>query len=178
MFGHTFKVLTEASNHYIDWSRTGELVTSETHRYNQHELTVRGAMAAFVAASAMIGAYLNNSEKTGRGTLTVALACGTLGLAVAHLPVVYRLFKKRYDVSVECKEIAARINAKLASPQMSQQSREDIEQKIKCILSLSLSNDEHANASLTWGKRKALLVQLEQQLDDHEFDCKHGFSCP
>lgn len=38
MFGHPYKLLTEASNHYIDWSRTGELVTSQTHHYTTKEL--------------------------------------------------------------------------------------------------------------------------------------------
>src|SRR3990167_9986806 len=133
MFGHTYKVLTEASNHYVDWSRTGELVTSETHHYNQRELLVRGAMAAVVAAHAILGAYLNNPEKTGCGDLTIALASGVLGLAVAHVPVIYGLIKKRYDMSVDCDEIAARINKKLDEYQVSQQNRGYIKQDIQSI---------------------------------------------
>lgn len=170
MFGHTYKVLTEASNHYIDWSRTGELVTSETHHYNQRELLIRGAMAAFVTASVVLSAYLNNPEKTGCGDLTVALVSGVLGLAIAHIPIVYPLFKKRQNISMDCEEIIARINETLATHPISQQKRDDIADDIQAIMSLSLSNDEHANASLTWGTRKSMLMQLEKQIDEHEYD--------
>ncbi len=175
MFGHTFKVLTEASNHYVDFSRAGELVASKTHRYNQSEILTRGAMGVFAIAAAIVGGYLNNSEKTGRSDLTIAAACGILGLAIAHIPIIYPLIKKRFDMSVDCDEIAARIHAKLDACHASQELRDDVDQQIQAILCKSLSNDEHANASLTWGTRKSMLTQLEQQIDD---GLTHGFSCP
>ena len=174
MFGHTYKTLTEASNHYIDWSRTAELLTSETHHYNQHELLVRGTMAAVVAASGLLGAYLNNPDNTNCSTLTVAIASSVLGLAIAHIPVIYTLVSKRYSMSTDCDELAARIDNTLEKmSDLSQETREQVNAVKMFMMTLSLSNDEHANASLTWGTRKKLLTQLAEQVETNTFDAAY-----
>lgn len=55
--------MTEKSKHYLDWSRTGELLFSGNHRYSSEELLVRGFIVFPIAASAYLGATRNNEKE-------------------------------------------------------------------------------------------------------------------
>lgn len=79
MFGFFSKNLTEYSNHYLDWSRIGELVSSGVHRYSTNEMIARGKIIASTAISGFLAAYLNDKEKTNCSDFTAGIVAGILG---------------------------------------------------------------------------------------------------
>jgi hypothetical protein len=168
MFGHLYKKMTEACNHYLDWSRFGELLMSASHRYSKKELTIRGGIIAFTAASGFIGAYLNNEEKTQCGNMTMAIASAFMGFVFSHGVAISPLINKRIKISQECERIALEIKQTL--PQQYLENKANVQMVIKAILDLSLSTNKHANASLTWGTRERLLRELQSYIKTTSFD--------
>ena|SRR3990167_6849624 len=168
MFGHMHKPLTEYSNHYVDWSRVGELLGSGAHRYSHDELLVRGGIIAFTAASAMLGAYLNDETKTGYGGLAIVVASGLLGFFVSHAVAIYPLVSKRMAMRQECDNIEASIHRKIdeMSASLSSDDRQLIQAVIDRIKTFSLTTDQRGNASQTWGTRKRLLGNFAECLDE------------
>jgi hypothetical protein len=172
MFRLFSKNLTEYTHHYIDWSRIGNLVASGNHRYSAHELLVRGSVIACVATSAYVAAHFNNAEKTGCSTLVAAIAGGALGFVASHAVVIYPLVKKRCEMSKECKQLVAEIEGKMHS--LSSLEQETIDAVVAKIQVMSLSDDVHAKASQTWGKRKTLLSMVSEKLNAYHTTDWHG----
>lgn len=172
MFGHVYKRLTEVSYHYIDWSRFGELLASANHRYSRRELAERGSIAGFTILTGFLGAYFNEPERSKRADLTIGLVSAFLGFVVSHAIVISPLIKKRYDMNQACHHHTDTIRARLEThqPPLSPETRATIEQLIRLISTLSLSNNKHGNASQTWGARKDLFERLSQQLCDQPID--------
>ncbi len=156
MFGHYAKTMTESSGHYLDWSRTGELLLSAAHRYSCDELLVRGFIVASIAISAYLGAAQNNEEKTHCSSLTMSFAAGLTGFVVSHAIVLIPLVKKRYEMSMECQRIADEI--KKTTSQLLY--AKEVAALVDHISRLSLSDEQHGNASMTWGTRRRCLLQL------------------
>jgi hypothetical protein len=170
MFGLFAKKLTEYSNHYLDWSRIGELLKSGTHRYSKEELKVRGSIIAFTAVSAFLGAYFNDKEKTRCANLTVALAAGLLGFTVSHTVALYPLIKKRLEMKQDCLRLMKEIEIKMKnSTSLSQAERHSIQAVLEGIITLSLSDTQHSKASQTWGRRKHLLTKVSEHLDRESY---------
>lgn len=172
MFGFFAKALTEKSNHYIDWSRIGELIQSGNHRYSKDELLARGSIIICTAVSTYLGSSLNNSEKTKCSNVQMAIAFGLLGFILSHAIVIYPLYRKRVELSHECKLLASEIHNKLEQNvvHMSEACKTKIKEKIHEILTLSLSTDNHGNASQTWGRRKRLLSEINEKLTPEKFN--------
>ena len=180
MFGHVYKWLTEASNHYVDWSRVGELLASSTHRYSRDELKVRGGIAACAVASGLVGAYLNDEEKTHYADLTLAMASGLLGFVVSHVVVIYPLIKKRIDMRNTCVALVEKIGRQVEDLDVDVRElcRASVNEVIQSIDTLSLSNDKRANASLTWGARKTLFRRLSDKLAEEDYDARFWQQSP
>lgn len=171
MFRSISKNLTEYCNHYVDWSRIGELLHSGKHRYSKSELLVRGAIIASTAISAFLGAYLNDEEKTGYSDGSATLAAGIAGFVLSHTVVIVPILKKRYDMSSDCKKFANEITLKMENhPKLSSASRQAINSLVTHISKISLSDEKHGKASQTWGKRKKILSLLNEKLDDINLD--------
>jgi hypothetical protein len=169
MFGKYQKRLTEVSNHYIDWSRIGELAASGTHRYSRDEIIVRAKIFAYTAAAGLLGAYLNNDEKTGCSKLIMGLIGGLFGFIGSHaFLAIIPLIQKRQAMRHECEELEAAIKTKMdnMNPPLGYMTKQTIDAVIESIKTLSLSNEHRGNASLTWGRRKNLLNNLLCCLDE------------
>lgn len=85
------------------------------------------------------------------------------GFVVSHLIVILPLIQKRRAMEKQCDEIISRITTET--------NVFDIKTAKKIIdlcnyikNDFSLSDDKHGRASQTWGKRVALLSQLEKKL--------------
>ncbi len=158
--------LTSLSNNYIDWSRTADLFRSRNHNYSTEQVVVRSAMILTTAASAFLGAYKNDEEKTHYSNTTMAIAAGTVGLALSHIFVVAPLIYKRYKMSADCKELVNEINNKARElPDITIHSLHIL---IDRILNFTLADEKRSNASLTWGRRKSLLNNLNTELGNKD----------
>lgn len=172
MFGLFSKKATEYSNHYIDWSRIGELFQSRNHRYSNGEILLRGCMIALTAVSAYLGAYMNNEEKTHCSTTMVSIAAGALGFSVIHAAVILPLIKKRYEMNKECEKLVNEIEFKIAKSDVLTLKYDAIHSVIQSVLELSLTDQAHGRASQTWGRRKNLLSKISAALDDHQMNAE------
>ncbi|OAI49586.1 hypothetical protein AYO45_02200 [Gammaproteobacteria bacterium SCGC AG-212-F23] len=171
MFGHYFQRLTHLTRHYIDWSRIGNLLKSGKHRYSTDEIITRGAIISFTAISAVLGNYFNNSKKTGYSDTSATLICGTIGFLLSHSYVIIPLIKKRCKVSAECNRIKYEISLNITSLKDNPLSP-FIKSTVLKIMSLSMSDKEHARASETWGRRLTLLTRVNESflLQQSEFE--------
>ncbi len=174
MFRLFTKKLTEYSNHYIDWSRAAELVLSGDHHYSKDEIIVRGKIIVLTAVSAYVGASLNESNKTHCSNVSMAMISAVLGFIFWHAIIaVYPLYYKRRELKKDCDRLIQEINKKLDDNLMhiSQASKDNIKQIIlKEIMKLSLSDQNHGNASKTWGRRQSLLFELNDRLSPEYFN--------
>ncbi len=166
MFGLFEKKLTENSNHFLDWSRIGELFGSGTHRYSLKELTARAFVIGCTATFSYLSASLNDEKKTGCSYLTMLIAGGVVGFVFSHLIVISPLILKRYNMSQECSQMVDEIrslfnNAVLKNSENRKQLINDV---IEHILKISLSDEKHARASETWGNRIKLLSRVKLSL--------------
>lgn len=169
MFGFFAKVATEYSNHFIDWSRVAELIYENNHHYTREQLIVRGAIIGITAVSAFLGAYMNDEEQSNHSSLTIGLAAGTLGFALSHTVIaVLPLMKKRLQIRQECENIINDIELKIKTTETLQPYHDAIHNVVKTIMAISLSDEHHARASQTWGRRKHLLQQLSFVLEDNQ----------
>jgi hypothetical protein len=170
MWGFFSQRLTEFSNHYVDWSRIGELLKSGTHRYSKEELIVRGEIIAFTAASAFLGDHLNNPEKTGCTDLTISIAAGVIGFVVSHTVAISYLMSKRHEMSKECARLVTEIKVKMQEmqPPLSQLDYRSLNELIIDIQEVSLSDKSHSRASQTWGYRKNLLAEVSNSFHQNE----------
>lgn len=173
MFGFFTKKLTEYSNHYIDWSRAAELIQAGNHRYSIDELKARGSILALTAVSAYLGAEVNDPEKTNCSATTMAIILGVFGAVLSHHIIAVRpLYRKRFEISKDCKRLSDEIICKLENNavKMSSACKASIEKELHRIENLSLSNEKHGNASQTWGRRKRLLSELNEKLTPEKFN--------
>lgn len=159
--GRLAKKLTEASNHYVDWSRVGELLHSN-HRYSSEELLTRFCIIAATALSAYAGAKLNDEDKTNLSDVTMATIGALAGFVISHGVVILPLIAKRKAMEHECAKLVMAITDDGIAKQLDESSAAKLKQIIDAILKLSLSTDRRGNASATWGKRKRLLENLSE----------------
>lgn len=164
MLGFFSKKLTEYSNHYLDWSRVGELIHSGVHRYSTDEIKARAKIIAATAISGFLGAYFNDSEKTHCSDLSAVLVAGILGFTLSHYFALKPLIAKRRKMSQECDLLIRDI---LQSTKDSA-SKILLETVVDHIMKLSLSDDKHGRASQTWGKRLQLLTKLKLKLTEDQ----------
>lgn len=149
--------LTQASDNLIDWSRTAEFLREGGH-YNRHQLAVRGGMLLTTLLAAWCGHHFNQENQTHCSDMTATLMAGTVGLALAHLPVVVPLFQKRYQARAACRQLIAEIEKNTGSqPESTEQ--------IRRILETDCATEHHAKASQTWGLRKGQLEAMRDQKD-------------
>lgn len=160
MFGHYARDMTEASKHYLDWSRTGELLLSASHHYSRDEILTRGFIVASIAVCAYFGATQNNEEKTHCSSLTMSIIAALFGFVVSHAIVLIPLVKKRLEMERECQQLVDEIK----QVSFNKPFAGKVSALAEHILKLSLSTEQHGNASLTWGTRKRLLACVNHRL--------------
>lgn len=170
MFGRLTKELTEYSNHYIDWSRVGELVGSGRHRYSRDELLVRAGIILSTVISGFLGVYFNDEENTHCSSLTMGIISSLAGFTISHAIVLYPLVSKRWAMSRECDDLVDQVEEKLNDDEYDENSKNRVCAIISTIRQHSLSTDEHGNASLTWGWRKRLLNNLLEYITQNGSD--------
>ena len=171
MFGFFSKKLTEYSKHYLDWSRIGELLKSGKHRYNKDELLIRGAIVATSAAAGFLAVSFNDVEKTKCSDLTVGLAAILLSFTLSHAIVIYPLVKKRYKMQQDCANLIDEIRSKTSNrvPPITENENKVLQSLIEKISNLSLSDEQQARASQTWGMRKRLLGMINETVNENNF---------
>ncbi len=164
MFGRLHQPMSSFFNYYLDFSRVGELVAANRHRYSNQEIAVRGGIVAATVASGLLGAYLNNPEKSGWGDFTLAAASALLGFVVSHTVVIVPLIQKRMKRASECEKIINEIRETMDHAGFSPSKKADVNQHIQVIMNTTLSDDRHSHASQTWGNRQRLLRELQASL--------------
>jgi hypothetical protein len=172
MFRFYAKKLTESSNHYLDWSRIGELVQAGNHRYSKDEVITRGGIIAFTAVAAFLGYLLNDSEKTNCSDVQMSVALGVSGFILSHAVVIYPLVQKRLELSKDCALLSNEIIQKLEKNvvNMSSECKAKVQEELLRIKNLSLSNEDHGKASQTWGRRRRLLSEINEKLLPEKFN--------
>lgn len=159
--------LTNLSNNYLDWSRTGDLFFSGVHRYNISQIAQRAAVIITIATSAYLGAALNDPEETKHSDMAMTIAGGMFGLVLSHVFVVAPLVHKRYVQNQACKKLVDDIYHSIQDNPESI-SLEIVKDVIEVILNSNLQNDKHSNASRTWGLRKDLLSTFNTLLTNKD----------
>lgn len=163
MFGRHGKTLTEASRHYLDWSRTAELLLSATHRYSADEIIARG----FILICTVVPAYLASKRSEQRSaSIALSLAAGFTGFSISHMLVLIPLIKKRRAMKLECDALIENIKKQ---PNFIKADAK-LTEVVQAIMSHSLSDDKHGRASQTWGERRGLLTNLLAELTQSRFD--------
>ncbi|STX52792.1 Uncharacterised protein [Legionella busanensis] len=164
--------LTEWSNFYIDWSRVGELLRQGTHRYTRQELIQRGIILISIGAGGYTGYNYNNQNSSLMSGLYSMSGC-FVGFVVSHLVVIAPLIYKRYQLSQECadkQKIILDSLQELKSHSPNQEIANNliglIATHVQTIMTMNLSTESRANASLTWGRRRSLLTNLATKLND------------
>lgn len=166
MFSFFSRKLTDLSNHYVDWTRVGELLASGRHRYSAYEIAVRGAVVAATAVSGFLGAHYNDEEKTHCSTTTAAIASAVLGFIVSHTIVIVPLIMKRYQMSQSCAKLVIAIQEKLSI-------LNDMDTDTCKLISDTVANicvKSEIKASATWGMRKRLLNAVLVSISGNEAD--------
>lgn len=153
--------LSDLSGGLIDWSNSANLLRSGIHHYTNEQSIVRGAMALTIAAFGLLAVHHNDPNKSNHSNLVMGIAGATFGLVVSHIYVVAPLFYKRYKASKECGQLLQSIRAKAKEAGISDDT---INAKIGKITGLSLADKSGSHVSQTWGRKLALLSELDASL--------------
>ncbi len=169
----TANTLTAQSQYYLDWSRVGGLIASGQHRYTWQQLAQRGLVVAAMAYGAYEGYHYAGEEESGFTSSLYSMAGCFVGFVVSHIAVIVPLIYKRHQMSQHCHAAEKTILSLLNELQEIGQNSEHISaltQQIALIvdatMSLNLSDDKQARASQTWGRRKALMDNIVEKLDN------------
>jgi hypothetical protein len=157
-----FKKLTHSSDHLIDWTRTGELLTSDKHKYSKEEIMIRGSIVLATAFSALLG-YYAHKNKNSRTKMTASVAYGLCAFIITHGIAIIPVVHKRYELREECENLKKQIRHKANELAILSES---IEKLLGFISEVNLENGYRANASQTWGHRKVLLQNLYSRLEE------------
>lgn len=177
-FGKYSKKMTESSEHYLDWSRVGSLLQSKNYRYSNNDLLVRAGVIAGVMSGGIIGYRQSNSHSYVNHSLWAMAGC-FVGFVVSHSIVIAPLIHKRYVMSHDCKLLQEKIVHELSEHEKTFEADnkeefncifENIKLLMNGIMGQSLSNELHGNASLTWGRRRKQLINLEKALKESILD--------
>lgn len=169
------KKITEASGHYIDWTRVGELLASGNHHYTWEQLMTR----AGIIMATLAGGYVFHHQQplhTFGFSASANMATGALtGFFVSHLLVIAPLVHKRIILSRECQSLQKIILQELEkmgdsnlSKEQSKQLIDVISAHIDYVMHYSLSTETRGNASQTWGYRKRLMVVMKEQVQENK----------
>ena len=148
--------LNVKSNYLIDWNRPGSLFFGN-HRYSSQELLERG----FVIAMTATGGFLkwNNSNNGG----FTPLACGAaLGFLISHSITMSPLIYKRLEAQWACDTLQDKINLKLIA------KKEDVRLLVSNTVATVLQQTHSTSPSAVWGRRKRLLTNLLEWLNDSQ----------
>lgn len=161
-----FGKLNELSNHYIDWERAGNLLAQGGHHYSYQELVDRAILLAGTASAAFLAYHLNDESQTGLSSLAATMIGGTLGLAVAHIPVVYPLIQKRRAAHQACIGVENEINDILDSNSASDELRTKILSDVKTAMNSSTHSESGKKLPgfRVWGARLRLLTEIREEL--------------
>jgi len=167
---NTANTLTKLSDYYIDWSRVGELFASNKHRYTWDQLIQRGMILASSAYGAYAG-YNRADNGFGLSSSLYSMAGCFIGFAVSHLLIIAPLIYKRHQMNQACMASQHEILASIQTLSKLDPGNREITNLIVNIINLvdstnniSLSDENHANASQTWGRRKNLMEKINCRL--------------
>jgi len=172
--------LTEKSDHLVDWSRVAELATTK-HRYSRDEILIRACIVGFTAASAYAGWYLNRQrdpEKRMSGT-SASILSSVIGFTVSHAVAIWPLIKKRIQARKDALTLSAKLIFNIETQEFDDLNcRQKLRGLVADIMQLSLSDEKHSNASMTWGRRINLLKSLHAYLELGEIDESYYLQTP
>ncbi len=171
MPGFFAKKLSDYSNHYIDWTKVTELTSTGRYKCSKEELIFKGGLIVFTAATFVAGAYIADEDSSVYNKTKSSLMAGFVGFLVSHIIVKWPIIQKRYFQQKECARLSALIFANIEMRALDDPScRQKLRNLTLNILQLSLSDNQHARASQTWGRRRALLTSLLSYLNQEGID--------
>ena len=166
--------LTKKSSYLLDWSRVGELVASGGHKYTQRELAQR----AFILGVITYGGYVGSRYGQANGFFKkgfYSLAGCFVGFVVSHAVVIVPLVIKRQQIKAACDELQTQSLEIIKRVEISYQNHSKIvdlvvkmKNTIQSMMTLNLSDEEHARASQTLGSRLRLMEGVVARLTADE----------
>lgn len=166
----TANTLTTLSDYYIDWSRVVELFASNKHHYTWDQLIQRGVILASSAYGAYAG-YNRADSEFGLSSSLYSMAGCFIGFTISHLVIIAPLIYKRHQMDKVCLVSHQETLNSIKMLSELAPGNKKITQLIVYIINLvdstnniSLSNEKHANALQTWGKRKGLMEKINCRL--------------
>lgn len=169
--GEWAKKLTELSNHYLDWSRVGNLLQAR-HRYSLSELAARGTILASTMAGGALAVKMDDSDELWWHSI-YGMGGALAGFAISHTIVILPLIVKRFQLAQICKEqqqqLALNLKFIIYHFNISQEDKTVLVKQIKefaqTIMDESLSDDKQARATQTWGRRALLMKKINLRLE-------------
>ena|SRR3990167_7664761 len=161
--------LTSWSEHYIDWSRVGELLNSGHHHYSIKELAERGLIIASMGYGTYYGYHYSEDLDASFKPYLYSMAGCFIGFVISHTAVIAPLILKRTQMSAQCFELQTQMFHHLQSLKVIDNDKinlliEKISTLIASTITLNLSDDKHARASQTWGRRLSLMRHIAEKL--------------
>lgn len=143
--------LNNKSNYLINWNRPGALLFGN-HRYTPRELLERGFVITMTAA----GGFLN------RGSLTSFSGGAALGFLLAHSITMSPLIYKRLEAMWACDSLKDQIHLRLLARPA------DFRPLVTDVVDKVLQETHSKSPSAVWGRRKRLLTNLLDWLNDKQ----------
>lgn len=160
--------LRKRTSDLFDPSRIGSLLQSGDHAYSRQEILDR----SMIGTAAVLGgflAYRASSRRT--NSVLVNASATTLGatvfLALGHIPVIYPLVHKRYQMKNEFEQLTSEIHANATRLNI---SLEKVNQVIDKLKDCNLADAKKSNTSQTLGRRNTILKELNQIVIDRGSD--------
>lgn len=173
LFARAANSLTDLSGYYVDWSRVGELISQTKHHYTWQQLIERGAIVASTAYGAYKGYECAEDSSFGLNASLYSMAGCFVGFVVSHLVVIAPLIYKRHQRKIECDKTNKKIISLFSKLREIDCDNEAITtlittlgEVVKVALNINLSDEKHARASQTWGRRSALMEKIKIKLND------------
>ena len=172
------KKLTETTNYYINWGSATEfpqlLLTGK--RFNFKDIAIGTSMTVFTTTCGFFGAYFNDPKNTNYSDLSAALLLASIGLLLAHAPIIYPAIKKRHHLHQECDALVKEITSKIIHNSDWIQEKYTFHMKniLNDILNIAITEDKNTSASAVLGKRKRLLSAMNNQITSLITSHKNG----
>jgi hypothetical protein len=153
--------LTKKSDYLINWQRAGSLFFSGTHRYTPKEVLER----SFVITSMAVGGFLKWNTSNNGGA-TPFMFGAALGFLVSHSITMSPLIYKRLEAKWACGSLKDTIHLRLiAKP-------EECRLLVTSIIEKILKETHSKSPSAVWGRRKRLLTNLLEWLNNSQLSLK------
>jgi len=157
--------VTAMSGGLLDGRRVGALLDIENQG---HKLVVGGVMSAITVLGGYLAYKANNYAVHPKfSNRSVSIIGSIVGLALAHIPLVYPHVHKRYVMKEEFEQLANHLKEKVGSLNIAQEKADKVIEQLKHC---TLAEEKNSHIVETLGRRITILRELNQIVTDHNRD--------